>query len=224
MLPDGVHALDIEAGEDRTLTPAALETDAGLVLVDVGLPDMADALEDALRDRGLDFEDVASVLLTHQDGDHAGCLAEVAGETGVPVLAHEDAAPFVTGERQPIKAGDDGRYPPAPVDVELVGGERVATEAGPARVIHTPGHAPGHVSLYFPEEQLLLAGDALTAETGDLAGPKPQYTPAPAEAARSVRRLAERRIETVLCFHGGPVAVDPADLDRAAAETAPGPE
>jgi glyoxylase-like metal-dependent hydrolase (beta-lactamase superfamily II) len=209
MLPDAVHPLPLPVAENRTLTAAAVELDTGVLLVDTGLPDTTDLLGEALADAGIDFSDVALVLLTHHDGDHAGGLAAVRERTGAPVLAHERAAPFVRGGRDPLKS-DGERYPPAPVEVELDGGETFHTPAGPARLVHTPGHAPGHVSVHFPEASVLLAGDALTAEGGELAGPKPQFTPDRAEAERSVRRLAGLAVETVLCYHGG--VVDPADV------------
>jgi glyoxylase-like metal-dependent hydrolase (beta-lactamase superfamily II) len=51
----------------------------------------------------------------------------------------------------------------------------------------------------------LVAGDALTAEGGYLNGPNPSFTLDVGEAARSVRRLAELDVETIVCYHGGVV-------------------
>ncbi|WP_123535315.1 MBL fold metallo-hydrolase [Halosimplex salinum] len=207
-LTDGVYAftetIETDDGE-RAFHPAAVETDRGLLLIDVGLPGQADALGDEIDRAGFEWADVWAVLLTHQDGDHAGSLAAVREETNAVVFAHEGCAPYVDGREEPIK-GDGDRYPPVPVDVELVGEETFRTAAGPMRVVYTPGHAPGHISLYLPEEQLLIAGDALTAADGELRGPKPHFTPDVAEAGQSVARLSALNVERVLCFHGGVVA------------------
>jgi glyoxylase-like metal-dependent hydrolase (beta-lactamase superfamily II) len=195
-------------GRELALHPVALETHRGLVLVDVGLPGAVPALRVALDEAGFALADVATVLLTHHDGDHAGALAALREEVDVAVLAHEKEAPYVDGRAFPVKANpDDGRYTETPVDVELVGEERLHTTAGPVRVVNTPGHSPGHVSLYLPDHALLLAGDALVADAGDdrLHGPKPQYTPDMERARESVGRLADLDVDQTLCYHGGVV-------------------
>lgn len=202
----GVHALPLsfEFGEtELTITPAAVETRRGLLLIDVGLPGAVDGIETHVSTLGYDLDDVHTVLLTHHDGDHAGGLAELLERVDATVAAHPEEAPYVAGDREPIKSEGD-RYPPAPVDLELVGGVRFSTAAGPMELVETPGHSPGHLSLYFPHEKLLLAADALNAD-GDraLSGPKPEYTPEMGRAIESVRRLADLDVEHTLCYHGG---------------------
>jgi glyoxylase-like metal-dependent hydrolase (beta-lactamase superfamily II) len=210
-LPPGVHDLAVtyeRDGRELALHPVAVETHRGLVLVDVGLPGAVPSLRVALDDAGFALADVATVLLTHHDGDHAGALAELRDEVDVTVLAHTEEAPYVDGRAFPVKADpDDGRYPETPVDVELVGDETLHTTAGPLRVVNTPGHSPGHVSLYFPDQDLLLAGDALTADADDdrLHGPNPEYTPDVDRARQSVAALADLDVSRTLCYHGGVV-------------------
>lgn len=204
-LADGVYSIPVTVemqGQERTFNHAAVETGTGLLLVDVGLPGQVGALEDALGQHGFGLDDVSLVVLTHHDGDHAGCLAEVRERTDAPVFAHVDEAPYVDGREFPVKASGD-RYPPAPVDVEVVDGVRFATEAGSLEVVATPGHSPGHCSLYLPDERLLVAGDALTAPTGELAGPNEEYTPDMDRALESAGRLADLDVAATLCFHGG---------------------
>jgi len=210
-LTDSVYALtqSIETDEgSRAFHPAAVETERGLVLLDVGLPGQADTLADELGAAGFDWSDVWAVVLTHQDGDHAGSLATVVSETDAVVFAHETCARYVDGREDPIKGEGDDRYPPVPVDVELVDGERFRTNAGPMRVVFTPGHAPGHISLYFPDAKVLVAADALTADEDGLQGPSEHFTLDMAEAAESVGVLATLDIETVHCYHGGTVEAD----------------
>jgi glyoxylase-like metal-dependent hydrolase (beta-lactamase superfamily II) len=64
------------------------------------------------------------------------------------------------------------------------------------------------ISLYLERAKVLVAGDALTAEGGRLIGPNPPLTLDVGEAARSVRRLAEVEVETIVCYHGGVVDDD----------------
>ncbi|MFA9416767.1 MBL fold metallo-hydrolase [Natrinema sp. HArc-T2] len=202
----GVHTLPItvEYGErELTISPTVVETDRGLVLCDVGPQSAIGGLETHLRSLGYDLEDIWLVVLTHHDGDHAGGLSELNERVDAVVATHHAEAPYVAGERDPIKSDGD-RYPPVAVDIELVGGVRIPTVAGPMEVVATPGHAPGHVSLYFPDGNLLVAGDALVADGAEpLDGPKPQFTPDMDRAIESVETLADLEIDHTLCYHGG---------------------
>jgi glyoxylase-like metal-dependent hydrolase (beta-lactamase superfamily II) len=204
-LADGVHTFDLtmnREGEQATFYPGAVETDRGLLLLDVGYPATLDQLESQLRDIGHDWSTVWAALITHQDPDHAGALSAVTEKADPLLFAHSNCAPYVDGRRDLIKGGDD-RYPPVPIDIETPDGASIHTDPGPAEVVYTPGHAPGHVSVYLPGEKLLFAADALTAPGGDLAGPSEEFTPDMAEAIESVGRLAEYDIERTVCFHGG---------------------
>ncbi|WP_049929218.1 MBL fold metallo-hydrolase [Halopiger goleimassiliensis] len=201
----GVHALPITTeygGREITLTPSVVETDRGLVLLDVGPEGAVGDLRVHLESIGYALEDVWLVLCTHHDGDHVAGLAELLEYTDAVVATHCDEAPYVRGDRDPIKGGDG--YTPVTVDLELADGVRFPTVAGPMEVVATPGHAPGHVSLYFPDGNLLIAGDALVADgDGPLAGPKPEFTPDLDRAYESVARLADLEIDHVVCYHGG---------------------
>jgi glyoxylase-like metal-dependent hydrolase (beta-lactamase superfamily II) len=202
----GVHTLPItvEYGDSEiTVTPTAVETHRGLVVLDVGPAGAVGGLETHLRSLGYELEDVWLVVLTHHDADHAGGLAALLERVDAIVGAHRDEAPYVSGEREPMK-GDGDRYPPVDVDIELTGGVRFPTVAGPMEIVATPGHTPGHVSLYLPEGNLLVAGDALVADGDEpLAGPKPHSTPDMDRAIESVGALAALEIEHTVCYHGG---------------------
>lgn len=202
----GVHALPItvEYGDGEiTVTPTVVETERGLVLIDVGPEGAVDGLRPHLTTLGYELADVWLVVLTHHDGDHAGGLAEVLERVDAVVATHRDEAAYVSGEREPLK-GDGDRYPPVDVDLELADGVRIPTVAGPMEIVATPGHAPGHVSAYFPSGKLLVAGDALVADGSEpLAGPKPHFTPDMDRATESVGRLAALEIDHTLCYHGG---------------------
>ncbi|ELY80314.1 MBL fold metallo-hydrolase [Natrinema pallidum] len=202
----GVHVLPITVeygGQELTITPTLVETDRGPILIDAGPQGALDGVRTHLRSLGYDLADVWLVLVTHRDGDHAGGLAALLERVDAVVATHRAAAPYVSGESEPA-AGDGDRYPPVDVDIELADGVRFPTLAGPMEVVATPGHAPGHVSLYFPDANLLVAGDALVAD-GDapLAGPKPRFTPAMEQAIESVRTLADLEIDHTVCYHGG---------------------
>jgi len=203
-----VHELPLsfDRGEgEMVINSVAVETSHGLILVDVGLPGAVEQLSVHLDDLGFDWNDVWAVLLTHHDGDHVGALPEVIDRTDAVVVAHRDEVPYVDGRKEPIKGGESVGVP---VDVELADRVTFRTEAGPMEVVETSGHSPGHVSLFFPETGLLVAGDALTAPEGDLSGPNEEFTPEMDKAVESVGELAEYDVDRTVCYHGGAVEED----------------
>jgi glyoxylase-like metal-dependent hydrolase (beta-lactamase superfamily II) len=214
-LAPGVHDVELtfqRGDREITIHPAAVETPAGLILVDVGLD--AEVLRDGLAAHEFAIADVATVILTHQDGDHVAALSALLDETDATVMAHLEAVPYIDGSQPPVK-GDRG-YDPVGIDVELTDGVRFRTDAGPMEVVFTPGHSPGHISLYLEEQDLLLAADAVTAQEGTLGRPNEQFTPNMARALDSVGTLAKFDTERVLCYHGGGVLADSDDLRRIA--------
>ena len=139
------------------------------------------------------------------------------------VLAHAGDIPYIQGERplikmdpkrvetmiQAVPAEQRDRvrelllHPPAVrVDRALVDGEVLPLRGGIV-VIHTPGHTPGHISLFLPSDRLLVSGDALRVVDGVLAGPSPTATPDLAQATASLGKLLGFDIDRVICYHGG---------------------
>lgn len=70
-------------------------------------------------------------------------------------------------------------------------------------VIDTPGHTPGHISLYHMPSKTLIAGDAMTIVDGQLLGPNPLHTFDISVAKESLERLTTYDIDSVICYHGG---------------------
>jgi glyoxylase-like metal-dependent hydrolase (beta-lactamase superfamily II) len=227
-----VLALPIVRNGQTNYLHVSLILDAahGLTLVDAGLPGQLDAIAAALAEGGARVEDLRAIILTHQDIDHVGSLNAVAQASGARVLAHAVEAPTIDGTRPPRFASPEvlaqrpemraiaEQFVPTPVDELLQDGARLDL-AGGVRVVATPGHTPGHISLYLERTRTLITGDALTANDGVLHGPNPGVTPDMAEAARSVRKMAALDVQTIVCYHGGVVRDDAgAQLRRVAQE------
>lgn len=200
-LSTDVYVFPLPARGGGLIRPAGVATETGIILLDTGYDDQADALGDHLEEAGYGYGDVEVVVLTHQDGDHAGCAAEVRDRSGALVAAHAADVPFIDGREDPIKSGPD-RYPPVPVDIELTDGVRFRTNAGPMTTIHTPGHTPGHLVLHLPDQGLLVAADALSSEE-HLGGPNELYTPDMDSAIESAHRLTNLAFDRTLTYHGG---------------------
>jgi glyoxylase-like metal-dependent hydrolase (beta-lactamase superfamily II) len=85
------------------------------------------------------------------------------------------------------------------------------------RIIHTPGHTPGHVSLFRESDRVLVAGDAISTlnqkslwnvliQARRFASPPQYYTSDWDKAEASMRMLADLRPEHILCGHGKPIS------------------
>ena len=202
LLP-GVHLVDGAGlpGRPGTLNVCLLVDETGrATLVDAGFPGIAQPLQATLTEAGIAEHSVRRVIVTHHHRDHTGGLPEVVALTGADVWAHADDAALITGEGVHGSATSAGIAATC-VDLRLVGGE-VLDALGGCHVLHTPGHTPGHLSLYLPALSLLIAGDILRYEDGQIARAPEQYTADSERSERSLRELAALDFERLLPYHG----------------------
>ena len=76
------------------------------------------------------------------------------------------------------------------------------------RVVHTPGHTPGSITMYDKRRKVALVGDAIISKGGKLEGPPKQFTPDHAEAERSIQKISTLDFQVLLSGHGDPVKSD----------------
>jgi len=88
------------------------------------------------------------------------------------------------------------------------------------RIIDTPGHTLGHISVFEPATSVLVAGDALRT-SGGLDGSDPRYTADEAKANDSIRKLAAMDIKAILPGHGEPLTAGASQALRKLAESLP---
>jgi glyoxylase-like metal-dependent hydrolase (beta-lactamase superfamily II) len=210
---------------DYYLYPTIVTDDQNTVLVDTGFPGQAGEILQAMAEAGIAADQLSRIILTHQDFDHSGGLQEILKAAGqaVEVIAHIDEKPYIEGEKPPYKLSPERL---GQIFASVAADKRQEEEAkflqtlkarvqrvvkdgellpfgGGMTVIHTPGHTPGHISLYHQPSKTLITGDALTAVDGRLVGPNPVFTPDLKLAKESVRKLTAYDIETAVCYHGG---------------------
>jgi glyoxylase-like metal-dependent hydrolase (beta-lactamase superfamily II) len=204
-----MKAIRVAPGVLRLPEPGvnAYYLEAERVLVDTGLPFLAEELAAALQELPLDL-----VVLTHADVAHAGGLAVLRGHRPVPVAAASPEIPYLQREaqRRGRRALLSFLQPPLGVDRTLAGGDRL----GAFVVVATPGHSPGHLSLFRAEDGVLVAGDACSVR--NLRVRRPNVNDDDRLVRRSLFALALLPVTTLLPGHGPPLAVGPADLIAAA--------
>src|SRR5699024_9738154 len=144
------------------------------VLVDTGLPFSAkEIIKIADRRFGKDSRP-SCIVLTHGHFDHVGGVIDLVKAWDVPVYIHEFELSYVTGEQAypiPDATVEGGLlakisplYPNKPINlgdyVRALPGNRTVPGLPDWRWLHTPGHSPGHISLFREQDALLLSADA----------------------------------------------------------------
>jgi glyoxylase-like metal-dependent hydrolase (beta-lactamase superfamily II) len=154
---------------DLVNSMAFVEDDGQVTVVDAGTKRAPKRLLAGLTHIGVTPADVTRIIATHAHPDHVGGLAAMRGRTGATVAAHERDAAYVREGKGPVldRSTLGGRLmrrnrgsTPTPVEEELVDGQLLDV-AGGLRVLHTPGHSPGHVSLLHEPTRILVTGDSI---------------------------------------------------------------
>ena len=203
--------------------------DRNWVLIDAGLAGSAARIERAAASRFGAHARPAAIILTHGHFDHVGAVKTLSDMWEVSVYAHELELPYLTGRSSypppdPMVGGGamaalSRLYPRGPIDL----GDRVRALPDDGSVpgmpdwrwIHTPGHSPGHVSLFRDGDRALIAGDAFVTTKQESAmsvmtqkveihGPPMYYTPDWVQARKSVERLAALAPTLAATGHGRP--------------------
>lgn len=229
---DGVHEVLPGLGYQRlAIVNVAYHGTRGAgdrwVLIDAGVTGAAGMILHAVEHLFGKGSRPAAIVLTHGHFDHVGALAELAERWEVPVYAHELELPYLDGRASypppdPTVGGGlmsalSRFYPRGPIDVSRWLDVLPADGAVPSmpgwRWIHTPGHTPGHISLWRESDRTLIAGDAfittaqesayaVATQRPELHGPPMYYTQDWVQAKESVERLAALEPELVITGHG----------------------
>ncbi|MDK4715337.1 MBL fold metallo-hydrolase [Rhizobium sp. CNPSo 4039] len=201
--------------------------DSSWLLIDTGLPSSQDRILAAAARRFGATSRPAAIIMTHGHIDHAGSVERLAAFWDVQVYAHPLEHPYLDGRAS---------YPPAD---PWVGGGSFALMSpllprGPSNLgsllqslpadgtvpfasewswLHTPGHTPGHISLWRESDRTLLAGDAVittgqesvydvVTQAPRLHGP-PRYLTIDWQASeQSAKQIASLKPERLISGHG----------------------
>jgi glyoxylase-like metal-dependent hydrolase (beta-lactamase superfamily II) len=172
----------------------------------------------------LEGREISMLALTHVHPDHQGAAKDVCEARGVPLACHAEDVDAMEGRRPVQEASATNpanrfiakiwQGPPHKVDRVLQEGDEVAG----FRVVHTPGHARGHVVFFRDSDRVAICGDVIrnmSYATGlpGIKEPPPVFTYDMAENRRSIRKLAELNPSLILPGHG-PAVTDIAAFER----------
>ena len=217
-----VNRPDVEMTLHMTLT----WDDANLVLIDAGIPGQAEDIAKAIAAAGFDAKKLTHIIITHQDMDHIGSVADMQKMApNAKILAHHEEAPYMDGRKMPIRLATmlEG-YDSCPAEIkERINQTKQAYEAGEMtlkidqeladkevlpicggiEVVHTPGHMPGHIALFLQESGTMVCGDAANIADGAISGPNPVHTSDMEMGMQSVEKIKQYPLKGIVAYHGG---------------------
>lgn len=196
------------------------------ILIDTGIPGSFDTISRAFRDNDIDPKSVSLIIVTHCHGDHIGDIARIKELTGARVAIHRlEGELLKKGKNAEVRGADiigkilafmsrfisPDNLPGVEADI-LIDDELMLNDFGvEGRVIHTPGHTPGSVSV------ALDTGDIFTGDTlmKMSAKGKPRFTffiVNMEDIKRSVSRILSLSPRRLYPAHGAPC--DPGEVRK----------
>jgi len=215
--------------ENGPAYPVLLWDEDNLVLIDAGFPGQTDAIIKAISGEGQRAENLTHIIVTHQDWDHIGCIMDLQKlAPRAKVLAYEDEAPYIDGKKTPIKLvarlanydalSEETRakldwqkeyYASTHITVaETLSAGMVLHLCGGIKVIHTPGHVPGHIALLLKESNIMVCGDSLNIKDGQIQILNPSSNYDNEQAIASIEKIKSYHPSGIVGYHGGFLKLD----------------
>lgn len=210
---ESIHALEIPFKvpvapdlQVNRLVFAYLVFGKKITLIDTGVAGTEAVIFDYIRNNDRDPHEISTLILSHAHPDHIGSARPIKEETDCKVLCHPAEKGWIEdvqrqAQERPVPGFDGLVSGSTPVDGLLQDGDLLDMEDGMRyRVMHTPGHSAGSISLLSEDEKFLFAGDALPVP-GDL----PIYDDI-ASCARSIQKMRKlKNIEVLLSSWEAPI-------------------
>ena len=179
-LASGLDFIDLTfLGRPQIIATAILHGPSGVALIDPGPERTLPTLTSELTRKGIRFEDVRQLLLTHIHLDHAGATGSIVEKyPHIEVLVHERGAPHMIDPAKLLSSagrlyGQDmerlwGDVKPVPATSirAIDGGQTYAIVGREVKVEYTPGHASHHVSYFDTASRVAFVGDTAGIRRG----------------------------------------------------------
>jgi hydroxyacylglutathione hydrolase len=162
-----------------------------ITLIDTGVAGCEVPIFDSIRSQGRDPSEIGQIILTHSHPDHIGAARAIQRINGCRIAAHPLERAWIEdvelqNRERPVPGFDVLVGGSVHIDQELKDGDWIGLEGsqgGDMQIIHTPGHSPGSISIFRPQEGALFTGDAIPVR-----GNLPVYED-PQTSVYSIQRL-----------------------------------
>lgn len=192
------------------LSSILIETDAGLLLIDGGLPQSAALIDANIRKLGFDPLDVSTILVSHPHFDHVGGVAAIQRLSGATVYASTPAAAALNSgmlqedDPQFLNGKENTSFPAVRNVVTVSNGEVLTIANVNITAIYTPGHTPGGVSWSWQSCALgtcynIVYADSLTSVSAE--GYRYSDGPAANQLAESAAAISNLDCDILLSPH-----------------------
>ncbi|PHB31735.1 MBL fold metallo-hydrolase [Bacillus pseudomycoides] len=204
--------------------PSLIILNDELTLVDTGYTNFLPLIENEIFKNGYEAKNIKNIIITHYDDDHIGSLYDFKEKyPWINIIASESESKYISGElkserlvqaeemlenmsSKEIKFGkwftqQLKNLKHVSIDEKVHDGDLILDNK--CRVVATPGHTSGHISLYFQSLKSVITGDAAVNEDHELIIANPHFCLNVEKAQQSLRKIKNLKAETYYCYHGG---------------------
>lgn len=215
-------------GQKNWIYPSLIIINNELTLVDTGYINFLPLIEIEIMKNGYEMTQLKHIIVTHYDDDHIGALSDFKKKyPSINVIASEREANYISGEwkserliqaeetlknmsEEELEFGKwfvqqlkDLKY--VSIDQKVTDGEMILDDK--CKIIATPGHTSGHISLYFSDLKSVITGDAAANESQELVVANPHFCLDIENAEKSLNKIKNLKAESYYCYHGGKVTL-----------------
>ncbi len=194
-------------------------------MVDGGAPNQTKKFTQAVQKIGINIHDIRLIILTHGHWDHIGSAKEIKKLTGAKIALHHLEKEWLEKSLKPMPPGVTAwgnvlgkiitmllpliRIPAADVDV-VIGNEGLLLDKFgiPGKVIHTPGHSSGSVSILLESGEAFVGDMAMSGFPLRFSPGLPIFAEDPVKLNESWKFLLAQGAKTIYPSHGKPFSAD----------------
>lgn len=215
-------------GQRNTIYPSLIVWNNELTLVDTGYINFLPLIENEIIKRGYEMKYLKNIIITHYDDDHIGSLHDFKEKyPWINIIASKIESSYISGEMKserlvqaeellenmPPEEIAFGKWfikqlkelKPIAIDQKVHDGDMILHHE--CRIVATPGHTSGHISLYFPKLNSVITGDAAANENQQLVIANPHFCLNMDNAKHSLRKIQNLQADTYYCYHGGKITL-----------------
>ncbi|RAS77125.1 MBL fold metallo-hydrolase [Priestia endophytica] len=210
--------------QKNCIYPSLIILNNELTLVDTGYTNFLTLIENEILKNGYEMKNLKNIIITHYDDDHIGSLYDFKEKyPWITIIASEIESKYISGELKAERlvqaeemlenmSNEDMEFgkwfiqqlknlKPVLINKKVHDGDMILDNE--CRVVATPGHTSGHISLYFPRLKSIITGDAAVKENHELVIANPQFCLNIEKSQQSLIKIKNLKAENYYCYHGG---------------------